>query len=99
MSRAFRLKTWKEKPRYILINVRHEEIGRMSPEQSYYYILDMQNNNSEKQAISAKFGTLYHPGLTKHEFLLVTTQYDKIVYVKITNKMRPCSRIYYSSVS
>jgi len=50
MARAFRLKTWKERPRYILINVHHEEIGRMSPEQSYeyYYILDMQNNNSEK---------------------------------------------------
>jgi len=77
MARIFNLKIWKEKPRYILINVHHEEIGRLSPEQSCYSILDMQNNNSEKKkSIPAKFVILDHPGQTKHEFLPVTTQCD-----------------------
>jgi len=76
MARTSRLKTWKEKPRYILKNVHHEEIGRLSPEQSYYSILDMQNNNSEKKTVPAKFGILDHLGQTKHEFLPVTTQCD-----------------------
>ena len=73
MARAFRLKTWKEKPRYILIIVHHEEIGRMIPEQSY--ILDMQNNNSEKSS-PCQIRYLRSSGSYK-TFLPVTTQYDK----------------------